>query len=63
MYDPLRAKVKVMFYSAIAFLFGLGITSGLGWTTESHAMPLIEETAQVSPEAVKPALDPSGSKD
>lgn len=57
MYDPLRAKVKVIFYSAVAFLFGLGITSGLGWTTKSHAMPLIDETAQVSPEAVKPALD------
>jgi hypothetical protein len=57
MYDPLRAKVKVVFYSAIAFLFGLAITSGLGWTSKSYAMPLIEETAQVSPEAVQPALD------
>ena len=57
MYDPLRAKVKVVFYSASAFLFGLFITSGLGWTSKSYAMPLIEETAQISPEAVKPALD------
>lgn len=30
MYDPLRAKVKVALYSAIAFLVGLAITSGLG---------------------------------
>ena len=57
MYDPLRAKVKVVLYSAIAFVFGLAITSGLGWTSKSYAMPLIEETAQISPEAVKPALD------
>ena len=57
MYDPLRAKVKVVSYSAVAFLFGLGIASGLGWTSKSHAMPLIEETTQISPEAVRPALD------
>ena len=57
MYDPLRAKVKVALYSAIAFLVGLAITSGLGWTSKSYAMPVIAETAQISPEAVQPALD------
>jgi serine protease Do len=57
MYDPLRAKAKVVLYSAIAFLFGLGIASGLGWTSTSHAMPAIDESPQVSPEAVQPALD------
>ena len=57
MYDPLRAKAKVVLYSGIAFLFGLGIASGLGWTSTSHAMPVITEAPQVSPDAVRPALD------
>ncbi|HUG02475.1 MAG TPA: trypsin-like peptidase domain-containing protein, partial [Longimicrobiales bacterium] len=57
MYDPLRAKAKVVLYSAIAFLFGRGIASGLGWTSTSHAMPVVDESPQVSPQAVQPALD------
>ena len=57
MYDPLKAKTKVVFYIAVAFLFGLGIASGLGWTSSSHAMPTLTEAAQVSPDAVRPALD------
>jgi serine protease Do len=57
MYDPLRAKAKVVAYSAVAFLFGLGIASGLGWTSTSHAMPSVNEAPQVSPDAVRPALD------
>ena len=61
MYDPLKAKAKVVLYSAIAFLFGLGIASGLGWTSTSHAMPAITEAPQVSAEAVKPALDLSAA--
>jgi serine protease Do len=57
MYDPLRAKAKVVLYSAVAFLFGLGTASGLGWTSTSHAMPAISVAPQVSPDAVRPALD------
>jgi len=57
MYDPLRAKAKVVMYAAIAFLFGLGVASGLGWTSVSHAMPAITTAPQVSREAVQPALD------
>ncbi len=57
MYDPLRAKAKVVFYSTVAFLFGLGIASGLGWTRPSLAAPTIRETPQVSAEAVKAASD------
>ena len=57
MYDPLKAKTKVVFYIAVAFLFGLGIASGLGWTSSSHAMPTLTEAAQVSPDAVRPAQD------
>jgi serine protease Do len=57
MYDPLRSKAKVVFYVTVAFLFGLGVASGLGWTSVSHAMPAITTAPQVSPEAVQPALD------
>ncbi|MEQ1857119.1 MAG: trypsin-like peptidase domain-containing protein [Longimicrobiales bacterium] len=57
MYDPLKAKAKVVFYSAIAFLFGIGMASGLGWTSPSHAMPSVTEAPQVSAAAVQPALD------
>jgi len=61
MYDPLRAKAKVVFYSAIAFAFGIGMASGLGWTSPSYAMPVINEIPQVSAEAVQPALDLSAA--
>jgi serine protease Do len=57
MYDPLKAKAKVVLYSGIAFLFGIGMASGLGWTSASHAMPSLTEAPQVSPAAVQPALD------
>lgn len=57
MYDPLRAKAKVVFYTVAAFLMGLGVASGLGWTASSMAMPVIDEEPQVAREAVQPALD------
>lgn len=57
MYDPLKAKVKVVLFSVVAFLFGIGVASGLGWTSTSHAMPTLSSTPQVAPEAVRPALD------
>ena len=57
MYDPLRAKARVAFFTAVAFLFGLGLASGLGWTAASHAMPTIDEAPQVSEEAVRAAMD------
>jgi len=61
MYDPLRAKAKVVLYSAIALLVGVGVASGLGWTSTSYAMPAITEAPQVSPDAVRPALDLSAA--
>lgn len=62
MYDPLRAKAKVIFLSAVACLLGFGIASSLGWTTStSHAMPPVLESPQVSPEEVQPALDLSAA--
>ena len=61
MYDPLRAKAKLVLYTAVAFLFGIGMAGGLGWTSTSYAMPVIEESPQISPEAVQPALDLSAA--
>jgi serine protease Do len=57
MYDPLRSKAKVVFYTVAAFVVGLGVASGLGWTSASLAMPVIDGEPQVSREAVQPALD------
>jgi len=57
MYDPLRAKAKVVLYTVVAFLFGLGLASGMGWTSASHAMPVIDTAQRVPPESVKPAAD------
>jgi len=57
MYDPLRAKAKIVLYTVVAFLFGLGMASGMGWTRTSEAMPVINEAPQVSEAAVKPAMD------
>ncbi len=57
MYDPVRAKAKVAIYTLVAFLFGLGLASGLGWTETTHAMPALMQGPQVSEAAVKPAMD------
>ncbi len=57
MFDPLRTKARVIAVVAVAFLFGLGVASGFGWTGPSFAMPAVTQTPQVSAEAVRPALD------
>lgn len=57
MYDPLRAKTKVVFYSVTAFVVGLGMASGFGWTETSFAMPSIDESPQVSAASVASARD------
>jgi serine protease Do len=57
MYDPLRAKAKVALYTVVAFLFGLGLASGMGWTSTTHAMPAIDTGQRVPAEAVQPARD------
>ena len=57
MYDPLRAKMKIVFYAAVASLFGLGIASALGWTGVTHSMPVIDTQSQIPVEAVQPAMD------
>ncbi len=57
MYDPLKVKLKVVLYTTVAFLFGLGLASGMGWTSSSLAMPTVQDVPQVTEEAIRPALD------
>jgi len=57
MYDPLKAKARVVAVGAVALIAGAGIASGLGWTNTSHAMTPIVEGAQVPESAVRPAMD------
>lgn len=57
MYDPLKSKVRVVFIAATVPLIAIGIASGLGWASASHAMPPMEFAPQVSEEAVRPAMD------
>lgn len=61
MYDPLKAKARVVLFAGTAFLIGIGIASGLGWTSTSHAMPSVTESEQVPSSAVQPALDLSSA--
>jgi serine protease Do len=57
MYDPLKAKARVAVFTAAAFLTGLGIASGLGWTHASLETPALTQVPRVSAEEVRPALD------
>lgn len=61
MYDPLKAKAKVVGYSAIAFFMGLGIASGLGWTDASLAMPVIDTEPRLAPTEVAAAAELSNA--
>jgi serine protease Do len=56
MFDPLRAKARVIMFVAAGFLGGLALASGLGWTGPSYAMPTITQVPQVTDDAVRPAL-------
>jgi serine protease Do len=57
MYDPLKAKTRVVLFAGAVAVIGLGVASGLGWTSTSHAMPPVAEQPQVPESAVRPALD------
>jgi serine protease Do len=56
MFDPLRAKARVIITVAVGFFGGLALASGLGWTGPTYAMPSITQVPQVSEDAVRPAL-------
>jgi serine protease Do len=57
MFDPLRAKARVIMTVAVGFLGGIALASGLGWTGPSYAMPSIMQVPQVADAAVRPALE------
>jgi serine protease Do len=56
-YDPLKAKTRVVLGGATVAIVAIGVAAGLGWTSTSHSMPPVTEAAQVSEEAVRPAMD------
>lgn len=56
MFDPLRAKARLVTFTSVSFLIGIGLASGLGLTEKSHAMPVIQRTPQIPEEAVRPAV-------
>ena len=57
MYDPLKSKARVVFAAGTAFLIGIGVATGAGWTSTSHAMPPMSEAPQVPESAVRPAME------
>jgi serine protease Do len=57
MFDPLKAKARLIITVAVGFIGGLTLASGLGWTGPSYAMPAVTMAPQVTDEAVRPALD------
>ncbi|MEX2528967.1 MAG: Do family serine endopeptidase [Gemmatimonadota bacterium] len=57
MHDPLKSKGRIVAFSSLAFVFGVGLTSGLGWTANSVAMPAVSSQPQLADAAVRPALD------
>lgn len=61
MFDPLRAKAKIIVTIALGFVGGLGLASVLGWTGPSYAMPTITEAPQVTEESIRPAMDLSNA--
>lgn len=61
MFDPLKSKAKVVAYTTLAFVLGLGMASGLGWTGPTHAMPVIDEAPRVSQESLGSAQDLSNA--
>jgi serine protease Do len=61
MYDPLKAKTRVVLGAVTVGVLAVGVASGLGWTSTSHAMPPVTEEPQVPESAVRPALDLSAA--
>jgi serine protease Do len=56
MFDPLRAKSRVLIYTTVAFTLGLGGATLLGWDS-LPALPAITEAPQISDDAVRPAVE------
>jgi serine protease Do len=57
MLDPVRAKLRVVGFTAGAFAGGVLLASGLDWTAGSHAATLLQTTAQPSSSEVRPVQE------
>ena len=57
MFDPLRHKTKVATSTALTFLLGIGVATGLGWTAPDFSMPEISEEPTVAEEDVRSVMD------
>ncbi len=57
MYDPLRAKAKVVLYTAATLVGSMGLAAAFGWGQSANALPVVDESPRVAREAVQPALD------
>ncbi|MFP3948912.1 MAG: trypsin-like peptidase domain-containing protein [Longimicrobiales bacterium] len=57
----MKSKAKLILYTTLAFVLGLGMASGLGWTGPTHAMPTLDDAPRVSQEALGSAQDLSNA--
>jgi serine protease Do len=59
MFDPVRAKVRLVAFTGAAFAGGVLLASGMGWTAGSQAATLFQTSAAPSPSssAVQPVAD------
>jgi serine protease Do len=60
MVDPLRTKLKLLAFTAVAAVTGFAAAGALGWTSLT-AMPSLVDQPQVSEEMVAPAVDLSNA--
>lgn len=57
MFDPVRAKVRLVAFTGTAFAGGILLASGMGWTAGSHAATLFQASQTPSQSAVQPVAD------
>jgi serine protease Do len=56
MLDPIRAKLRLIGVTALAFGGGLAVATGMDWTAGSHAAPL-QGTGEPTPSEVRPVAE------
>ncbi|MBI4520831.1 MAG: trypsin-like peptidase domain-containing protein [Gemmatimonadetes bacterium] len=59
MVDPLRTKAKVIFFVALAFVFGVGLASSLQWTAGSYAGPALLQSGSAAPKVSEDVIAPA----
>ncbi|MET0396632.1 MAG: trypsin-like peptidase domain-containing protein [Longimicrobiaceae bacterium] len=57
MFDPVRAKVRLVAFTGAAFAGGILLASGMGWTAGSQAATLFQTAPTPSRAAVQPVAD------